>query len=144
MNQRRTGIDNDNAIAATSVLGSQFLFRNDVQTGSALWFLAIVLWALLNYTIFTTLTVKRAKPTLGVGINGGWLLSVVAAQYLSILSGQLAGHVAGRRHALYLDHLADLLPLHIFSVGIVRSDPALLDQYGFGGYFHLGRHSSDR
>ena len=82
-------------IAATSVLGSQFLlFRNDVQTATALWFLASGLWALLNYTIFTTLTVKRAKPTLGVGINGGWLLSVVAAQSLSILSGQLAAHFA--------------------------------------------------
>jgi tellurite resistance protein TehA-like permease len=30
-------------IAATSILGSQFLFRNDVQTGSALWFLASAL-----------------------------------------------------------------------------------------------------
>jgi tellurite resistance protein TehA-like permease len=82
-------------IAATSVLGSQFLFfRNDVQTGSALLFLASALWALLNYTIFTILTVKRAKPTLGDGISGGWLLSVVAAQSLSILSGQLAAHFA--------------------------------------------------
>jgi tellurite resistance protein TehA-like permease len=82
-------------IAATSVVGSQFLlFRDDMQTASALWFLAIALWALLHYTIFTVLTVKRAKPTLGIGINGGWLLAVVAAQSLSILSGQLAAHFA--------------------------------------------------
>ena len=62
-------------IAATSILGSQFLlFRNDVQTGSVLWFLASALWAVLNYTIFATLSVKRAKPQLDAGINGGWLL----------------------------------------------------------------------
>lgn len=82
-------------IAATSVLGSQFLlFHNDVRTGATLWFLAFALWTLLNYTIFTTLTVKRVKPTLDVGINGGWLLSVVAAQSLSMLGGQLAAHFA--------------------------------------------------
>jgi tellurite resistance protein TehA-like permease len=85
-------------IAATSVLGNQFLlFRNDVQTGSTLWFLAVALWALLHYTIFTNLTVKRTKPTLGVGIHGGWLLSVVAAQSLSALGGQLAVHFPAYR-----------------------------------------------
>ena len=78
-------------IAATGILGSQFLLiRHDVYYAFLLWYLSIVLWALLTYTIFTNLTVKRSKPTLGSGINGGWLVAVVAAQSVAILSGRLA------------------------------------------------------
>jgi tellurite resistance protein TehA-like permease len=44
----------------------------------------------LTYTIFTVLTVKQHKPTLDRGINGGWLLAVVATQSLAVLAAQLA------------------------------------------------------
>ncbi|WP_435101400.1 hypothetical protein [Arhodomonas sp. AD133] len=44
----------------------------------ALWVVAGTLWLVLTYTIFTLFAVKEHKPTLEEGINGGWLLAVVA------------------------------------------------------------------
>jgi tellurite resistance protein TehA-like permease len=59
-----------------------------------LWFIAVVLWVLLIYTIFAAFTVKEEKPTLDAGISGGWLLAVVATQSIAVLSALLATHTA--------------------------------------------------
>jgi tellurite resistance protein TehA-like permease len=48
------------------------------------------LWAALTYTIFTVITVKLEKPPLAEGINGGWLVAVVASQSIAVLGAQLA------------------------------------------------------
>jgi tellurite resistance protein TehA-like permease len=79
------------SVAATCVLGTQVLLIGrawGVATG--LWLFGILLWAGLTYGIFMVLTVKQAKPSLSEGINGGWLLSVVAAQAVSVLGSQLS------------------------------------------------------
>jgi len=79
------------AVAATSVLGSQMLLiARSPEIAAVLWAIGIVLWAGLTYTVLTALTVKRIKPTLAEGINGGWLLMVVAAQSIAVLGAQLA------------------------------------------------------
>jgi tellurite resistance protein TehA-like permease len=79
------------AVAATCVLGSQSIVIARAWTAAAaLWILGIVLWAVLTYTIFAVLTVKEKKPTLAEGINGGWLLAVVAAQSVAVLGAQVA------------------------------------------------------
>lgn len=79
------------AVAATSVLGSQSLVvAGQRQAALWLWGGAIALWAVTTYTIFTIITVKRDKPPLAEGINGGWLVAVVAAQSVSVLGAQLA------------------------------------------------------
>ncbi|MBI4265413.1 MAG: tellurite resistance/C4-dicarboxylate transporter family protein [Acidobacteria bacterium] len=78
-------------VAATCVLGSQALVISQGWTVAAwLWLAGLVLWALLTYTIFTALTVKAEKPSLAQGINGGWLVAVVAAQSVAVLGAQLA------------------------------------------------------
>jgi len=78
-------------VAATSVLGSQwFVIAGTWRLAAALWAAAIALWATITYTVFTLLTVKTNKPPLDEGINGGWLVSVVAAQSVSVLGSQLA------------------------------------------------------
>jgi len=80
-------------VAATSVLGSQFLlFGGGEPTAALLFAFACGLWLPLNYGVFAVLTIKRAKPPLEKGVNGSWLLAVVAAQSLSILSAQLSGY----------------------------------------------------
>jgi tellurite resistance protein TehA-like permease len=90
------------AVPSTSVLGSQFLIIGDnVPMAAALWGFAIVLWAGLIYGILTILTVKPDKPALADGINGGWLLIVVAAQSVAVLGAQLAPRLpAYQPHAL--------------------------------------------
>ncbi len=80
-------------VAATCVLGSQCLvIAENVTAAIALWIAGIVLWASLVYSVFALLTVKAEKPTLADGINGGWLISVVAAQSVAVLGAQLAPH----------------------------------------------------
>lgn len=82
-------------VAATCVLGSQFLVLTDAsRVAMALWIAAIVLWVGLTYAIFLGLTVKQHKPSLQQGINGAWLLAVVATQALAALGTLLAGDVA--------------------------------------------------
>jgi tellurite resistance protein TehA-like permease len=80
-------------VAATCVLGSQCLvIAENVTAAIALWIAGIVLWASLVYSVFALLTVKAEKPALAEGINGGWLISVVAAQSVAVLGAQLAPH----------------------------------------------------
>jgi tellurite resistance protein TehA-like permease len=78
-------------VAATNVLGTQMLLIEDSWNAALLlWVLGTVLWALVTYTVFTALTVKTEKPPLAQGLNGGWLVSVVAAQSVAALGAQLA------------------------------------------------------
>ncbi|MBV6303779.1 tellurite resistance/C4-dicarboxylate transporter family protein [Candidimonas humi] len=74
-------------VAASSILGIQFLEQaGNIKLAWALWFLALGLWVCLNYVVFTALIIKTHKPELKQGINGGWLLAVVATQSISSLS----------------------------------------------------------
>ena len=94
-------------VAATCVLGSQLLdiaggWADAWSVAAGLWVVGILLWAGLTYGIFAMLTVKAVKPTLGEGINGGWLVAVVAAQSVSVLGSKLSpGFGAYEPHALF-------------------------------------------
>jgi tellurite resistance protein TehA-like permease len=78
-------------VAATCVLGSEWLVVSAAWALALwLWVAGIALWATITYTVFTLLTVKEHKPALADGINGAWLVSVVAAQSVSVLGSQLA------------------------------------------------------
>jgi tellurite resistance protein TehA-like permease len=52
------------------------------------------LWLVLTYAVFTAFTVKENKPTLDAGINGGWLVAVVATESVSTLGSLLAPSIA--------------------------------------------------
>ncbi len=78
-------------VAGTCVLGTQFVtLAGDRTTALVLWSIGFGLWHLLIYTFFTAATVKESKPTLDAGINGAWLIAVVATQSISILGTLLA------------------------------------------------------
>ncbi|MEO8379493.1 MAG: tellurite resistance/C4-dicarboxylate transporter family protein [Acidobacteriota bacterium] len=78
------------AVAATSVLGSQLVIvAKQEQFALAFWIATLVLWLVLIYAVFTALTIKETKPTLDQGINGGWLVAVVATQSVSTLASLL-------------------------------------------------------
>jgi tellurite resistance protein TehA-like permease len=95
------------AVAGTCVLGSQFvLIADNWRVAVGLWSLGSVLWLLLLYGIFTCLTVKSEKPPLEEGLNGGWLLPVVATQSVAVLGGLLAGHLTGYREEVLFFSLA--------------------------------------
>jgi tellurite resistance protein TehA-like permease len=78
-------------VAGTCVLGSQSLIVAGAWRAAAmLWAAGIVLWAGVTYSVLAILTVKAEKPSLAEGINGGWLVAVVAAQSVAVLGTQLA------------------------------------------------------
>jgi tellurite resistance protein TehA-like permease len=78
-------------VAATCVLGSQsWVVAGWFPVALGLWFAGISLWVVFTYGIISILTVKSHKPALAEGINGGWLLSVVAANSVAVLGAQLA------------------------------------------------------
>lgn len=81
-------------IAATAVLGSQCLeLAHAYHAAAGLFVVAAGLWLILTYGVFTALAVRQHKPALAEGINGGWLIAVVAMQSLAILAIHLADHV---------------------------------------------------
>lgn len=78
-------------VAGTAVLGSQLVVvYAQYRLAFMLWFLAAFLWVLLTYTVFTAFTVKQQKPSFGEGINGAWLLAVVATEAISQLATLLS------------------------------------------------------
>ncbi|QDU88810.1 putative membrane protein [Pirellulimonas nuda] len=87
----RRGVGFFTAVAACSVLGVQYLLISEWRgVAVGLWCLATGLWFVLTYVIFTSFAVKEVKPTLAEGIHGGWLVSVVGTQGVSLLGGMLA------------------------------------------------------
>ncbi len=81
-------------VAGTCVLGVQLIELRQAY-GLATWllFLGVALWAILIYGIFANLTVKEGKPPFEKGIHGGWLVSTVATQSVSILSALITSHL---------------------------------------------------
>jgi len=92
LRNHRTGAGFLTAVAATSILGSQFvLFRSNRDAAAALWLASLVLWVGLIYTFFVAMTVKRVKPPLVTGLDGAWLLTVVATEAIAILATHVVG-----------------------------------------------------
>jgi tellurite resistance protein TehA-like permease len=90
-------------VAGTCVLGSQLITVGD-HPGAArlLWGLGIGLWVVIIYGFFTAITVRRDKPSLVAGINGAWLIAIVATQSISILGSLLIpGLESGREVAMF-------------------------------------------
>ncbi|MBS0613273.1 MAG: tellurite resistance/C4-dicarboxylate transporter family protein [Proteobacteria bacterium] len=82
-------------VAACSILGCQsLLIGASLPVAKALGVIGLISWIGFTYTIFTVLTVKRPKPSLDRGINGGWLLAVVATQSMAVLAALIAAEVA--------------------------------------------------
>ncbi len=93
-------------VAGTCVLAAQFIIlRGDLRAGLVLWLAGIVLWLGLMYAVFLAMTVKSAKPALDKGINGGWLLAVVATQAVAVTSALVAARI-GQPYRLELNFLA--------------------------------------
>ncbi len=94
-------------VAGTTVLGSQLIIIFEhYMVAIVLWFLALFLGAGLNYSIFTGFTIKENKPSLAEGINGGWLLAVVAIQGVSMLGTLLLPEFVAYREIILFHSLA--------------------------------------
>ena len=91
ISDHQRGVGFFTAVAATSVLGSQLVIVAKLERVAFIfWIATLVLWLILIYAVFTALTIKETKPPLDEGINGGWLVAVVATQSVSTLASILA------------------------------------------------------
>lgn len=91
------------SVAACGIFGSQLILQmNRPDLATWFWFLALILWFLSTYGILTLLTVKPDKPSLADGLNGGWLVSVVATQSLSILTTLVSSNSASTEPMMFL------------------------------------------
>jgi tellurite resistance protein TehA-like permease len=78
-------------VAASAVLGSEFAaFGVLTVLLPVLFWMSVALWCVLLYGFLATVTLGNAKPGLDRGLNGAWLLVVVATESLSVLSSLLA------------------------------------------------------
>jgi len=81
-------------VAACGVFGAQCLvIGGSLRLAMLFDGLGLFAWFVLTYTIFAVLTVKEDKPPLDRGINGGWLLAIVATQSVAVLSALIAVEV---------------------------------------------------
>jgi tellurite resistance protein TehA-like permease len=88
-------------IAGTCILGSQLiLLMQTYRLAVGLLLFGVSLWVVVNYSLFTGFTIKAVKPPLEKGINGGWLLAVVATQSVSILSILIAPYAIAQKELI--------------------------------------------
>jgi len=88
-------------VAGTCVLGSALLIVIDqYRPAIVLWFAGIILWVVIMYTFFTAMTVRENKPSIEAGLNGGWLLAVVATQSISVLGTLLVSRLIDYREPI--------------------------------------------
>ncbi len=100
------------AVAATNVLGSAAgVVHGWWGAARLLWWLSLLLWAVLLYTTLIAVVVRPDKPGLQAGINGTWFLLTVSSQSIAALGALLLAQ-----------HPGDLLAftaLAMFLLGIV-------------------------
>ena len=90
-------------VAGTSVLGSQLVIvLGENRLAFGLWIATVALWLVLIYAVFTAFTVKETKPALDEGINGGWLVAVVATESVSTLASVLAPAIPRPEQLLFV------------------------------------------
>ncbi len=81
-------------VAGTNVLGGQLIIvSQNYAAATLLFYVGFLLWMLLIYFFFVQITVKQNKPTLEEGMNGIWLLMVVATQSISALGTLLVDYL---------------------------------------------------
>lgn len=89
--------------AATCILGSQFAVLTPwMFIAECLWFFGFALWLVLSYTFLTVITVREPKPPLEAGINGAWLLVIVATESVSILGSLVAASINVSEKILFI------------------------------------------
>jgi tellurite resistance protein TehA-like permease len=90
-------------VAGTCVLGVQLLLvYGNSRVAFILWVAGIALWLVVMYGFFAAVVIREKKPSLEAGLNGAWLIAIVATQSVSILGTLLSpGMSAVREPVLF-------------------------------------------
>ncbi len=80
-------------VAALAVFGTQLdLQRGEAWLAAVLWVVAAILWVVMAYGGLVLLIAQADKPRLRDGLNGGWLVIVVAPQSVALLTVLVLSH----------------------------------------------------
>ena len=113
-------------VAALCIVGNQcILLTGDISSARILLIVAGIAWLFIGYGFFFNITVTKNKKPLNQGINGTWLVIIVAIQALSSLISFLTeGHDQPDYFllflALFLFLLGCIFYLYIMSLIIYR------------------------
>lgn len=84
------------AVAATGVVGVQVrLLSEDHFLARGLWLFALGLWLVVTCAVLASLITAPSKPTMRQGLNGLWLICVVATQSVAVLGASSAAQFGG-------------------------------------------------
>jgi tellurite resistance protein TehA-like permease len=101
-------------VAGSSILGVQHvLLGYSVTFAVILWFFALLIWLLLGYSFLLVMITKAEKPSLEIGISGGWLLLAVSTQSLCVLGNTLMQDLFSNTAVLLYFNLC------LFTLGVV-------------------------
>lgn len=90
-------------VAAANVLGSQLILQYGRFTPALLlWITSLILWFLITYSFFAAITIKRSHPGIQKGLNGSWLIIIVATQSVALLGTLLFTNSEGRFSDFFL------------------------------------------
>lgn len=105
-------------IAGTCVLGTQYAqLKQGYIIASGLFWIGLVVWVLMIYAFFLTITTKQEKTDLEKGISGVWLLMVVATQSLAVLGTLLSSHLPFKpEQVLFFTLAAFLLGIMLYII----------------------------
>ena len=110
-------------ISGTCILGSQFVvLDNDFAAGCLFWLFGIILWCILMYAFLTAVMIREGKPDLEAGLNGDWLIAVVATQSISLLGTLLALRFEGEQEGVLFLTLSTYLlgcALYIIIISLI-------------------------
>jgi tellurite resistance protein TehA-like permease len=82
-------------VAASCILGTGYV-QGKQLFDPGIWLIvpALIAWLILVYSFLLLVILKKEKPSPETGLNGSWLLLVVATQSLTILGTSLAPHLS--------------------------------------------------
>jgi len=101
-------------VAALCIIGNQFIMlTGNTAIATLLLILAGIIWLFVGYGFFYNITVSGAKKPLREGINGTWLVIIVAIQALSGLISFLT--VGSQTH----DYILLFVALCLFLIGCI-------------------------
>lgn len=133
-------------IAALCILGNQLVVLYQAfALAKILLIIALLAWLLIGYGFFFNITVKEDKLPLKEGINGTWLVFIVAIQALSVLISFIAHQLGDRASfilfvALCFFLLGCLFYLYFMSLIIYRISFFTLnaDEFGAPYWINMG------
>lgn len=96
--------------AGTCVLGVQYvLLKHNNTVAIVCWYIAIICAMIITYGFLVSVITAREKRSFSEGINGSWLLLVVAVQSISILTAHISLNLPFAREIPVFISVAGLL-----------------------------------